>query len=92
MVKPELRWEIERGRSATTAEIQAASAIRSDWFRCTADMEVDIMALSSAQLFPFDADWHWPRSIGGRAMDTYHRWMEVVVPASLWQGQNAGTS
>ena len=83
MVKPELRWEIERGLSATAAQVQAASVIRSEWFRCTAGMEVDIMALPSAQLFAFEADWHWPRSIGGRPMDTYHRWMEVVVPASL---------
>ena len=41
------------------------------------------MALPSAQIFAFEADWHSPRSIGGRPMDTYHRWMEVVVPASL---------
>ena len=28
-------------------------------------------------------DTPWPREIAGRAMPTYHRWMEVVVPASL---------
>ena len=32
---------------------------------------------------PFDASIHWPKSINGATMDTYHRWMEVVVPASL---------
>jgi amidase len=26
---------------------------------------------------------HWPKSINGVAMDTYHRWMEVMVPATL---------
>ena len=83
LVKPELRWEIERGLAATAADIRRASAIRSDWFRCTAGMEVDILALPSAQVFAFDADWHWPRQIAGRVMDSYHRWMEIVVPASL---------
>ncbi|MFC0199241.1 amidase [Paracoccus rhizosphaerae] len=83
LVKPELRWEIERGLATTAADIRRASAIRSDWFRCTAGIEVDILALPSAQLFAFDADWHWPREIAGTAMDSYHRWMEVVVPASL---------
>jgi amidase len=83
MVKPELRWEIEQGLARTGAEIQRASAIRSDWFRTTAAMEVDILALPSAQLFAFDADWSWPKEIAGITMDTYHRWMEVVVPASL---------
>jgi amidase len=39
--------------------------------------------LPSAQLFPFDAKQHWPKSIAGREMDTYHRWMEVVIGASL---------
>jgi len=39
--------------------------------------------LPSAQVFPFDASVPWPPSINGVAMDTYHRWMEVVVPASL---------
>jgi hypothetical protein len=29
------------------------------------------------------ADWHWPRSINGVAMDTYHRRMEVVIYATL---------
>ncbi|WP_247651413.1 amidase family protein, partial [Roseovarius autotrophicus] len=83
MVKPELRWEIEQGLAVSGAYIQKASAIRSDWFRYTASMEVDILALPSAQLFAFDADWHWPKEIAGTTMDTYHRWMEVVVPASL---------
>ncbi|TJZ91772.1 amidase [Paracoccus gahaiensis] len=83
MVKPDLQWEIERGRAATAAQIRRASALRSDWFRRTAAMEVDILALPSAQLFPFDADLPWPDRIAETAMDSYHRWMEVVVPASL---------
>lgn len=83
MVKPELQWEIERGLALTADDVRKASIIRSDWFRCTAGMEVDILALPSAQLFAFDAKWHWPKVIGQTAMDTYHRWMEVVVPASL---------
>ena len=83
MVKPELRWEIERGLALSAADIRRASTIRSDWFRRTAGLEVDVLALPSAQLFAFDADWSWPREIAGTAMDSYHRWMEVVVPASL---------
>ncbi len=83
MIKPELRWEIEQGLAATGADIHRASVIRSDWFRCTANLDVDILALPSAQLFAFDADWDWPKTVAGTTMDTYHRWMEVVVPASL---------
>ena len=39
----------------------------------------DILALPTAQVFPFSKDVHWPESINGRQMDTYHRWMEVVI-------------
>jgi len=34
-------------------------------------------------VFPFDASTHWPKTVNGAAMDTYHRWMEVVVLASM---------
>lgn len=82
-LKPEMIWEIETGLSQTAMDIHAASQTRSDWFRTTASMDVDVIALPSAQCFPFPADWDWPREIAGQSMDTYHRWMEAVVPASL---------
>ena len=43
----------------------------------------DALALPTAQVWPFPAEWRWPQTIGGRAMDTYHRWMEVVIYATL---------
>ena len=77
-------WEIERGLALSGAQVHAASLIRSTWFSAfAAQTDVDIMASPSAQIFPFDADLHWPKTVMGRNMDTYHRWMEVVVPASL---------
>ena len=42
-----------------------------------------LLALPTAQVFPFDATTHWPQSIAGREMDTYHRWMEVVIGGTL---------
>ena len=39
--------------------------------------------LPSAQVWPFDASWDWPKTIDGVVMDSYHRWMEVVVYATL---------
>lgn len=83
MLKPEAIWEIERGLGMLAHEVFKASEIRSDWFRKTASLNVDVMALPSAQMFAFPADWDWPKDIAGASMDTYHRWMEVVVPASL---------
>lgn len=81
--KPELRWEVERGAALSLDEVAKASAIRADWFRRFAGLPVDVVALPAVQCLPFDVRTTWPKRISGRDMDTYHRWMEVVVPASL---------
>jgi amidase len=39
--------------------------------------------MPSAQVFPFDVTRKWPDEIVGRKMDTYHRWMEVVIGPSM---------
>ena len=84
-LKPAALWEIERGLKMTAVEVQRASAIRSDWFRCATDLfgTHDVLVLPSAQVWPFDVEWTHPESIAGHTMDTYHRWMQVVVPAGL---------
>jgi amidase len=85
LTKPETLWEIEQGLTLTAAEVYAASVIRSDWYATAAQLfdRFDAIALPSAQVWPFPADWRWPDQINGSPMDTYHRWMEVVIPASL---------
>jgi amidase len=84
-MKPEARWEVEGGIALGALEIHAASAARSDWVRSLEKLfaRYDYLLLPSAQVFPFDAEIPWPKAIGAVAMDTYHRWMEVVVPGTL---------
>jgi amidase len=84
-LKPAAVWEVERGRALSALDVQAASEIRSRWYARAADLfrTFDALVLPSAQLWPFPADWDWPRHIAGVEMDTYHRWMEVVIPVSL---------
>ena len=41
------------------------------------------VALPTAQLFPFANALHWPSSINGVAMSSYHRWMEVTAIGTL---------
>jgi amidase len=78
-------WEIERGRALSGTQIQRASLIRSDWFRAAAKLfnDFDALVLPTAQCWPFPIDWAYPEDIAGQKMDSYHRWMEVVVPVSL---------
>jgi amidase len=85
LLKPETQWEIEQGLGLTAAAVHEASVIRSRWYARAARLfdSYDALVLPSAQVWPFPADWRWPEQIGGQQMDTYHRWMEVVVPASL---------
>lgn len=84
-LKPEAIWEAEQGAALSNGEILCASALRSDWFRAADKLfeRFDILALPTAQVWPFEGTQDWPRDIAGQAMDTYHRWMEVVIPASL---------
>ena len=84
-LKPEAIWEIERGLAMSAMEVHRASVLRSEWNTVAAGLfdRFDLLALPVAQVWPFPKAWDWPKSIGNRAMDTYHRWMEVVVPASL---------
>ena len=84
-LKPETVWEIEQGQGLTAAAVYEASVIRSTWYAHAARLfdTYDALALPTAQVWPFPVEWRWPEAINGRVMDTYHRWMEVVIPVSL---------
>jgi len=84
-LKPAALWEIERGLALSARDVQRASEVRSDWYRAAVDLfnTVDVLVLPSAQLWPFAVEDAHPTEIAGQRMDTYHRWMQVVVPASL---------
>lgn len=85
LTKPESLWEIEQGQGLSAQAVYEASVIRSQWHRHAARMfaRFDAVALPAAQVWPFPVDWRWPERVAKRQMDTYHRWMEIVVPASL---------
>ncbi|WP_241263096.1 amidase [Parahaliea mediterranea] len=84
-MKPELVWEIEGGLDMKAVDVAAAGVARSDWYRALLALfeRFDFLVLPTAQVFPFAADVHWPRQVGGVDMDTYHRWMEVVIGGTL---------
>ena len=85
LMKPEAQWEVERGFKISAYDISDASIVRTAWYQAVRRFfeKYDYFILPSAQVFPFDASTHWPKEISGRAMDTYHRWMEVVIPATM---------
>jgi len=84
-LKPEIIFEIEGSLRMTAADIHVAAEVRSRWFNLLDGLlsSIDVLVLPSAQVFPFPAEVHWPAEIAGRKMDTYHRWMEVVIAGSM---------
>lgn len=84
-LKPEAQWEVEQGLSRSALDIHRANVSRSAWYATLLKLfgRFDVLALPSAQVFAFDVETPWPREVAGKAMDTYHRWMEVVIPGSL---------
>ena len=84
-MKPEAIWEVENGAALTADDLAAASAERTLWYQAVLRLfeRYDYLLLPSAQVFPFAVETPWPKEVAGRAMDTYHRWMEVVIPVTM---------
>jgi len=85
LMKPELHWEIENGLKSTAMEVASASRARTAWYHEVREFfeKYDFMIAPAGQVFPFDATTHWPKEVGGVSMDTYHRWMQVMIPVSM---------
>ena len=85
LLKPEAVWEIERGLALSGPNVFNAARDRSAWYQVLRNLfeTYDFLILPATQVLPFDSALHWPAQVNGRDMDTYHRWMEVVVPATM---------
>jgi amidase len=84
-IKPEALWEHDQSLLLTGAQFNRASALRTRLLQQMLALfeRFDVLALPVAQVWPFDVEQRWPTEIAGRPMDTYHRWMEVVIYATL---------
>lgn len=90
-LKPEVRWEAERGMSMSAIDLKRSAITRSEFFTAitrmmnteSKDDGVDLLALPTTQVWPFSINERWPKRIGDREMDTYHRWMECTIHATF---------
>ena len=80
LLKPEAIYEIELGLGLSARDITAASIVRSEWTQAVRRFfqRYDYLIMPTAQVFPFEAQQHWPRQIAGVTMQTYHEWMKGV--------------
>jgi amidase len=88
-IKPEALWEFDQAVGMSAADFLQASNERSAFYQHMLQLlgQWDVLVLPSAQVWPFAIDTRWPEVIhtakGPVQMDTYHRWMEVTLYASL---------
>jgi amidase len=84
-VKPEALWEYEQAQGLSLNNFIRASRLRSSVYERMRELltRFDALALPVAQVWPFDADQHWPRQVAGRDMQTYHQWMECTLYATF---------
>jgi len=85
LLKPEAIYEIELGLKQSAYDITAASVVRTEWYQAVRRFfeRYDYFIVPTAQVFPFDADLHWPSEIAGQKMETYHEWMKAVLLVSM---------
>jgi amidase len=85
LIKPEALWEHDQAASLSGNEFMSASVQRTAFYQHLLSLfeRHDFLALPVSQVWPFDANERWPTHINGVAMDTYHRWMEVVIYATF---------
>ena len=84
-LKPEAVWEIENGLTLSGQDIYDAALKKSKWYNSASELfeKFDLLVLPSTQVWPFNLENIYPVSINNQKMDTYHRWMQVTIPAGL---------
>jgi len=85
LVKPEALWEFDQAQGLAFADFMRASELRTTFHGQLRRLfeRFDVLALPVTQVWPFAVGERWPRQIAGRAMDTYHRWMECTLYATF---------
>jgi amidase len=85
LLKAEAVFEIETGAKLSGYDVTAASIVRSEWSQAVRRLfdHYDFLVMPTAQVFPFDAQQSWPSEVAGRAMRTYHEWMQGVCLVTM---------
>jgi amidase len=86
LIKEELAWEMEQGKLVTEQGLMQARDVHrsfADAWLKDVMQEFDVLALPSAQVWPFPVECRYPECIGDTKMVTYHQWMQVCAPVSF---------
>ena len=80
-----ITWEYQRGKEVNSNDIDLALSQRKECMHKVDELfsNLDFLVMPSVQIFPFKKELDYPKEICGNSLDTYHRWMEVVILVSL---------
>ena len=83
---PQAIWEYKKGIKLTDEDVKLALNSRIELSNDVNSLfgSFDFLALPSQQSFPFDKNLRHPEKINDQVMDTYHRWIEIHIFASLF--------
>ena len=78
-------WEYKKGSVINLENIELALSQKNSCLHQINKIfaNFDLLALPSAQIFPFDKRIQYPTKINNIELDTYHRWLEVFILPSL---------
>ena len=83
---PQAIWEYNKGIKLTEEDVKLALNSRIELSDDVNSLfgDFDFLALPSQQSLPFDKNLRYPEKINDQLMDTYHRWIEIHIFASLF--------
>ena len=83
---PQALWEYNKGIKLKEDDVKLALNSRIELSNDVNSLfgSFDFLALPSQQSFPFDKNLRHPEKINDQIMDTYHRWIEIHIFASLF--------
>ena len=79
-VKPAIRWNVERGRRLSGADVGRAEVLHTRLYERVVDFfdRFDVLITATTQVVAFDANREYPAEVGGQPQVDYLSWMRSV--------------
>jgi amidase len=79
-VKPSIRWNVERGRRLTGADVGRAEVLHTRLYQRVVEFfgRYDVLVSPTTQVVAFHVDQEYPTEVAGEHQDNYLGWMRSV--------------
>jgi len=85
LLKPEVIWNIEQGRSLRALDVGRAERARGRLYHrvCAFMADYDLLLVPAAILPPFEVERHWITELEGEVFDNYVEWIRITYALTL---------